>query len=78
MLWSWRDNFQEKKILDNQAGRRRVDATCGFTTSPEVGPGATIVTLQIGYPYVQASSQDKRRGMHPRAATCPTVAGPAS
>jgi hypothetical protein len=68
LLRNWRDNCQ--KIQDNQAGRRRVGPTCGFTASPEVGPRATVDTLQTGYPYTQASSQDKERActhMPPRA-----------
>jgi hypothetical protein len=40
----------EKKVQDNRAGRRRVDPTYGFATSPKVGSGATVGTLQIGYP----------------------------
>jgi hypothetical protein len=35
-------------------------------------------TLQIGHPYIQVSSQDSERGIHPCAATCPAVPGPAS
>jgi hypothetical protein len=38
--------------------------------SLEVGLGATISTLQTGYPYIQASSQDREQGMLPCAATC--------
>jgi hypothetical protein len=34
-----------------------------------VGPGATIGTLQTGYPYKKVLSQDKERDVHPRAAT---------
>jgi hypothetical protein len=43
--------------------------TCGFAASPVVGLRATISTLQIGYPYIQASSQDCRACIHalPRA-----------
>jgi hypothetical protein len=38
----------------------------------------TVGTLQTGYPYVQASSQDKARGVQPHAAMCPTASDPAS
>jgi hypothetical protein len=48
-----------KQKFDNRAGRRRVGPTYGFTASPKVGLGATVDTLQTGYPYIQASSQDK-------------------
>jgi hypothetical protein len=48
-----------KQKVDNRVGRRRVSPTCRFLASPEVGPGATVGTLQTGYPYIQASSQDK-------------------
>jgi hypothetical protein len=48
-----------KQKVDNRAGHRRVGPTCGFVASPEVGRGVTIGTLQTGYPYIQASSQDK-------------------
>jgi hypothetical protein len=48
-----------KQKVDNRVGRRRVGPTCGFIASPEVGPGATVGTVQTGYPYIQASSQDK-------------------
>jgi hypothetical protein len=36
----------------------------------EPGP---IDTLQTGYPYIQASSQDKLQSVHPHTATCPTA-----
>jgi hypothetical protein len=45
--------------VDNRARHRRVGPTCGFVASSEVGLGASIGTLQTGYPYIQASSQDK-------------------
>jgi hypothetical protein len=48
-----------KQKVDNRVGRQRVGPTCGFIASPEVGPGATVGTVQTGYPYIQASSQDK-------------------
>jgi hypothetical protein len=48
-----------KLKVDNRAGRQRVSPTCGFVASPEMGPGATVGTLQTMYPYIQASSQDK-------------------
>jgi hypothetical protein len=46
-----------------------IGPTCGFATSPEVGPGASVDTLKIGYPRKQALSQDKKQGVHPHTAT---------
>jgi hypothetical protein len=40
-----------------------------FAAYPEVGPGASIGTLKTGYPRIQALSQGKEQGVHPRAAT---------
>jgi hypothetical protein len=40
------------KIQDSQAGRRYDGPICGFAISPEVGLGATVGTLQTGYPRV--------------------------
>jgi hypothetical protein len=48
-----------KQKVDKRAGRRRVSPTCGFVASPEVGSGVTVGTLQTGYSYIHASSQDK-------------------
>jgi hypothetical protein len=62
-----------KQKVDNRAGHQRVGPTSGFVASPEVDPGATVGTLQTGYPYIQASSQDKLWSMHPHTATCPTA-----
>jgi hypothetical protein len=59
-------------------GKIDVDSTCGFTASPEVGPRATIGTLQTGYPRIPASSRDKGQGVHPRTAMHPTAPDPAS
>jgi hypothetical protein len=47
----------------------KIGPTCGLATSPEESLGATVDTLQTGYPRIQASSQDKEQGVHPRAAT---------
>jgi hypothetical protein len=35
------------------AQRKGIGATCRFAASPEVGPGATVGTLQTGYTYAQ-------------------------
>jgi hypothetical protein len=51
-----------------------VGPTCGFATSPGVGPGATVSTLRIRYPRIQAPSQDKRQGVP----ACPKAPSPAS
>jgi hypothetical protein len=39
---------------------------------------ATVGTLQIGYPHIQASSEDKEQNVRPRAATCLAAPNPAS
>jgi hypothetical protein len=52
--------------------------TCGFVASLEVGLGATVDTLQIEYPNIQASSQDKEKGMHPCTDMSPATPNPAS
>jgi hypothetical protein len=39
---------------------------------------APINTLQIGYPHIQDSSQDKKHDMHPHAAMCLTAPDPTS
>jgi hypothetical protein len=59
-----------------QAGRRKVGPTCGFATSPEVGPGTNVGTLKTRYPLprVQAPTQDKRQGSS-GAAECPCGSG---
>jgi hypothetical protein len=41
----------------------------GFAASPGVGPGATVGTLNTGYPRVQAPSQDERQD----GRTCPHI-----
>jgi hypothetical protein len=56
---------------------RRVSPTCGFTASTEVGPRATVGTLQTGYLCIQASRQGKKQGVHPHATMCPTSLDPA-
>jgi hypothetical protein len=41
----------ETPLIVSMLGTRCRDGpTCGFTTSPEVGPGASISTTRIGYP----------------------------
>jgi hypothetical protein len=46
----------QKGCTGNDAG-----PTCRFAASPEVGLGATVGTLKIGYPRIQAPSPDERR-----------------
>jgi hypothetical protein len=41
------------QISSKPRGEKGIGPTCGFTASPEVGLGATIGTLQIGYPRAQ-------------------------
>jgi hypothetical protein len=43
--------------LRKAAWKKDVGPTFGFTASPEVGPRATVGTLQTGYPRLQAVSQ---------------------
>jgi hypothetical protein len=46
------------KIQKSSTGKDN-GPTHRFTTSPRVGPGATIGTLKTGYPRLQALSQDE-------------------
>jgi hypothetical protein len=41
-----------KQKVDNRLEHRRVGPICWFVASPEVGPGASVGTLQTGYPYI--------------------------
>jgi hypothetical protein len=59
----------EYKVQDNRAGRRKIGPTCGFAASPEVSPGASVDTLNTGYPRIQALSQDKEHDVHLHATT---------
>jgi hypothetical protein len=52
-----------------ERGAKELGPTCGFTASLVVGPGASVGTLKIGYPHIQALSQDNKQGVHPFAAT---------
>jgi hypothetical protein len=65
----------QDQISEKLCGERDVGPTCGFTASTKVGSGATVGTLHTRYPRVQASSQDKEQGMHPRVATCHRSSG---
>jgi hypothetical protein len=53
------------KIQNSWVGHRYDGPTYGFATSPEVGTGATVGPLQIGYPRIQASSQDMEQDVLP-------------
>jgi hypothetical protein len=57
-----------------QKGCTRKDAgpTRGFTTYPGVGLGATVGTLKIRYPRIQASSQ-RRKARRAHMPACPTA-----
>jgi hypothetical protein len=63
---------------ENSEGLRgkNVGPTCRFAASPEVGSGATVGTLQIEYPRVQAPGQSRKQGVQPHAAACPVVPNP--
>jgi hypothetical protein len=41
---------RRRKDQDNRVGHRKISPTCGFTASPEVGPGASVDIVKIGYP----------------------------
>jgi hypothetical protein len=73
--WQERTTTSIIKIIfqKNYAGQRDAGPTRGFAASPEVGSGATVGILQIEYHRIQASSQDKGHGVHPRAATRTTA-----
>jgi hypothetical protein len=58
-------NFRRSALQE----KRKIAPTCRFAASPEVGPGASVGTLKIGYLRIQALSQDKEQGVHPRAVT---------
>jgi hypothetical protein len=47
------------KYQKSCVGKKDVGPNCGFAASPEVSLGATVGTLQIGYPRVQATCQDE-------------------
>jgi hypothetical protein len=49
--------------------RKNAGPTRGFVASLGVGPGATVGTVKIGYPRVQAPSQDERQD----GRACPRV-----
>jgi hypothetical protein len=58
------------KVPKKTAWEKRCWPHHGFTTSPEVGPGATVGTLKTRYPRVQVPSQDRRRDMQITRPTC--------
>jgi hypothetical protein len=66
------------KIQKSCTGKEDVGPTYRFTASPEVGPGATIGTLQTGYPRVPISSQDKGQSVYLRITTCSVALDPTS
>jgi hypothetical protein len=58
-------------IMPMQVYNTPLGFTCGFAASPEVGPGATVGTLQAGYPRVQALSQDEGQDVRSHVPICP-------
>jgi hypothetical protein len=66
----WNPNVER---LIKAARGKDVGPTRRFAASPGVGPGATVGTLRIRYPHVQASSQNN--GSRLGAATCPRGSG---
>jgi hypothetical protein len=71
-------NANTKRLRKATRGKD-VGPTRGFAASPGVGPSATVGTLRIGYPRVQASSQDNGSRLPAKgsseAATCPHSSG---
>jgi hypothetical protein len=65
--------------LGKATQRKHVGPSCGFAASPGVGLGATVSTLRIRYPRVQALSQDNGSrllaGGSSGVATCPHGSG---
>jgi hypothetical protein len=57
-----RYEYQDAKF-QKTAQEKRCWPHHGFTTSPEVGPRATVGTLKTRYPRVQVPGQDRRRDM---------------
>jgi hypothetical protein len=54
------------QILTKPCWEKGIGSTYGFTASPEVGPGATVSTLQTGYPRAQDLSRvPQRQTLHP-------------
>jgi hypothetical protein len=58
-----RFEYQYAKFQKKTAREKRCWPHHGFATSLEVGPGATVGTLEIRYPRVQLPGQDRRRDM---------------
>jgi hypothetical protein len=59
-----------RKVPKKTVREKRCWPHHGFATSPEVGPGATVGTLETRYPSVQVLGQDRRQHMQ---ITCPCV-----
>jgi hypothetical protein len=64
-----------KRVKITLWGTEELAAPTGSLPFLEVGPGASVGTLQTGYPHIQA--QDKRQG-GVRVPTCPKALAPAS
>jgi hypothetical protein len=60
------------------AREKDVGPTHGFTASPKVGPGATIDTLQTGFPCIQALSWDKGQDVRSCTPVCLVTLDPDS
>jgi hypothetical protein len=71
--WQGRTTASRYQGTKFKKAAREKDAgpTSGFATSPEVGPGDIVGTLQTGYPRIQALSQDKGQDICSRVPTCP-------
>jgi hypothetical protein len=74
---------RQVQISSKSHRRKGIGPTCGFTSSPDVGLGATIGTLQIRYPRaLDLSPVPQRQTLHPagtgsRVTTCPCSSRPA-
>jgi hypothetical protein len=60
------------------AREKDVGPTHGFTASPKVGPGATIDTLQTGFPCIQALSWDEGQDVRSCTPVCLVTLAPDS
>jgi hypothetical protein len=49
------------RFQKSRAEKRYVGPTCGFAASPEVGLGATVGTLQTGYPTYKLQVKTKSK-----------------
>jgi hypothetical protein len=63
----------QDQISEMLCGERDVGPTCAFTTSPDMGPGATIGTMQTEHPAYMLQAKTKGKA-YAYALPCATVA----